>query len=86
MPGWLWRSVLGITVATAVLTVAQWGSCTFYVMPKVWPWYAKYKGTEVGEQIDPRPMGCDDINGRSIATMMGLLTTLISLSRRGDEG
>jgi hypothetical protein len=85
MPTWLWRSVLAVTATTALLAVAQWGSCTFYVMPKVWPWYAQYKGTDVGERIDPRPMGCDDIGGRSVATLMGLLTTLISLSRRSDE-
>lgn len=85
MPKWLWRSVVGVTVVTALLAVAQWSSCTFFVMPKVFPWYAKYKGTDVGEQIDPRPMGCEDVGPRSVATLMGLLTTLISLSRRSDE-
>ena len=86
MPKWLWRSVVGVSIATAALALAQWASCTFYVMPRVWPWYAKYKGTQVAEQIDAQPMGCEDINGRSVATMMGLLTMLISLSRRSDEG
>jgi len=50
----------------------------------VWPWYAKYIGTEQSEKIDPAPMGCNDADNRSIAVLMGLLTTLISLSRNAE--
>ena len=54
------------------------------MLPTVWPWYAKYVGTPEGEKIDPSPMGCNDVDARTIAVLMGVLTTLISLSRNAD--
>jgi hypothetical protein len=62
----------------------QWASCRFYVWPMVWPWYAKYIGTENGQKIDTTPLGCNDVDARTMATMMTVLTTLISLSRKAD--
>lgn len=84
MPGWLWRSIVGMSIGIAVVTTAQWASCRFYVLPTVWPWYARYSGSEVSEKIDLGPMGCSDVDNRTITVMMGLLTTLISLSRKAD--
>lgn len=66
------------------MTSAQWASCRFMVLPRVWPWYAKYIGTPQGARIDPTPMGCNDVDNRSIAVLMGVLTTLISLSRKAE--
>ena len=83
MPGWLCRSIVGTAVAIMVLVTAQWASCRFYVFPTVWPWYAKYVGTPDGKAIDPQPT-CADSDSRTIASMMGVLTTLISLSRKAD--
>lgn len=85
MPRWLWRSIVGVSATTALLVILQWASCTFYVMPKIWPWYAQYKGTAVGEKIQMPPVGCEDASGRSVAALMALLTTLISLSRQADD-
>lgn len=85
MPVWLWRSIVGVASTTALLVILQWGACTFYVMPKVWPWYAKYKGTAVAERIEMPAIGCEDASGRSVAALMALLTTLISLSRQADD-
>lgn len=85
MPPWLWRSIVGVALAITVMAGAQWASCRFYILPKVvWPWYAKYIGTPQGGKIDPSPMGCNDSDSRAIATMMGVLTTLISLSRKAE--
>lgn len=84
MPTWLWRSIIGISLSITVLSGAQWASCRFYVLPQIWPWYAKYVGTPEGEKIDPSPMGCSDVDSRTIAVMMGVLTTLISLSRNAE--
>ena len=84
VPAWLWRSIVGLSTVIALVTTLQWASCRFYVLPTVWPWYAKYIGTEQSEKIDPGPMGCTDADGRSIAVLMGLLTTLISLSRNAE--
>jgi hypothetical protein len=84
MPNWLWRSVIGLTGMIALVTTLQWASCRFYVLPTVWPWYAQYVGTESGDKIDPSPMGCSDVDTRTITVMMGLLTTLISLSRNAE--
>lgn len=84
MPSWLWRSILGISIALSALSGAQWYSCRYYVLPTVWPWYAKYKGTAQGKEIDINVMGCMDIDARTTATLMAVLTTLISLSRKAD--
>lgn len=84
MPRWLWGGIIGVTIATGVIATGQWAACRFYVLPTIWPWYAKYSGTEVSEKIDLGPMGCNDVDSRTIAVMLGLLTTLISLSRKAD--
>ena len=84
MKDWLWRSVVGTATAILVVAVLQWSACRFYVLPTIWPWYAKYVGTPEGNKIDPAPMGCSDVDSRTIAVMMGVLTTLISLSRNAD--
>lgn len=84
MPNWLWRSIVATSVAIMFVSTAQWASCRFYVLPTIWPWYAKYIGTPEGSKIDPTPMGCSDVDSRTIAVMMGVLTTLISLSRNAE--
>lgn len=84
MKNWLWRSIVGTATAILFISMLQWASCRFYVLPTIWPWYAKYVGTEQGEKIDPAPMGCNDVDSRTIAVMMGVLTTLISLSRNAE--
>lgn len=84
MPTWLWRSIVATSAALALLAAAQWASCRFYVLPQIWPWYAKYVGTPESKSIDPAPMGCNDADARAIAALSGVLTTLISLSRRAD--
>lgn len=84
MPSWLWRSIVGVAATITVVASAQWVSCRFYVLPQIWPWYARYVGTAQGDKIDPAPMGCQDADSRSIAVLMGVLTTLISLSRKAE--
>jgi hypothetical protein len=84
MPKWLSRSIIGMSIAIAVVTTAQWASCRFYVLPSVWPWYARYSGTQAPQKISLAPMGCEDADGRTITVMMTILTTLISLSRNAD--
>lgn len=85
MPKWLWQSIVGVSAAVVLMAAGQWASCRFYIMPKVvWPWYAKYIATPQGKAIDPTPMGCMDSDNRTITVMMGVLTTLISLSRRAE--
>jgi hypothetical protein len=84
MPNWLWRSVVGTSAAIVVLSMLQWGSCRFYTLPKVLPWYARYVGTPQSKPIDPTPLGCNDTDARTITVMMGVLTTLISLSRNAE--
>jgi hypothetical protein len=84
MTNWLWRSIVATAGAILIISAAQWASCRFYVLPTIWPWYAKYVGTAEGEKIDPAPMGCSDVDARTITVMMGVLTTLISLSRNAE--
>lgn len=84
MPNWLWRSIVGVAGVLTLVAVIQWGACRFYVLPQVWPWYAKYSGTADSAKIDPTPLGCNDVDARTVTVLMGVLTTLISLSRKAD--
>lgn len=84
MPAWLWRSIVATSMMIVTVSALQWASCRFYVLPTVWPWYARWVGTPQGKAIDPAPMGCSDTDARTVAVMMGVLTTLISLSRRAE--
>lgn len=84
MPNWLWRSIVATAMTIVVVASSQWVACRFVVLPQIWPWYAKYIGTPEGSKIDPSPMGCNDADSRSIAVLMGVLTTLISLSRKAE--
>ncbi len=84
MPNWLWRSIVGVAGVLTLVAILQWGACRFYVLPQVWPWYAKYSGTADGANIDPAPLGCNDVDARTVTVLMGVLTTLISLSRKAD--
>lgn len=84
MPRWLWRSVVSLSAVIAIVATSQWAACRFYVLPTVWPWYAKYIGTDQSEKIDPASMGCNDADTRVMTVLMGLLTTLISLSRNAE--
>lgn len=77
------RLISFIAIIIVVLSIGQWGVCRFIVLPSVWPWYAKYVGTEHGRYIDPSPMGCNDVDSRVSTVLMGVLTTVISLSRKG---
>jgi len=84
MPTWLWRSIVGVSATIVVVAAGQWASCRFLVLPRIWPWYAAYIGTPQGKSIDPTPMGCNDVDARTITVMMSVLTTLISLSRKAE--
>ncbi len=84
MPSWLWRSIVSVAAVLTLMASAQWGACRFYVLPQVWPWYAKHNGTTEGAKIDLTPMGCNDVDARTVTVLMGVLTTLISLSRKAD--
>ena len=84
MPNWLWRSIVGISGAIALVAMLQWGACRFYVLPKVWPALVDSLKPPNGAKLDPAPMGCNDADARTITVLMGVLTTLISLSRKAD--
>lgn len=84
MPNWLWKSIIALSAVIALVTTLQWASCRFYVLPSVWPWYARQSSTEQPESTDPGLLGCTDADSKSIAVLMGLLTTLISLSRNAE--
>lgn len=84
MPNWLCKLIAGVSASIILLSAAQWGACRFYVLPAVWPWYAKYSGTSQSKNIDPQPMGCNDVDSRTVSVLLGVLTTLISLSRKAE--
>jgi hypothetical protein len=84
MPNWLWRSIIATSLTISFLAISQWASCRFYVLPAIWPIYVNGALNKDGKTIDPQPMGCNDVDARTITVMMGVLTTLISLSRRAE--
>ena len=86
MPDWLWRTIVGVVTAIAVLSIVQWANCAFVVAPRAWPLYEKLASTRPkDEELAPRPPACADSVTKAIAVLMALLTTLISLSRGLDH-
>lgn len=84
MPNWLWRSIVGTSCGIVFLSVGQWASCRFYVLPRIWPTYVSGQLNKGEKQIDTQLMGCNDVDARTVTVVMGVLTTLISLSRRAE--
>lgn len=83
MPVWLWRSISAVSGTVALMAVLQWASCTFWIIPKLGPIQTPTAGQQ---RSTPGLMsGCDDPGGKSVAALMALLTTLISLSRQADD-
>jgi len=85
MPTWLWRSIVSVSGTIAVLALLQWSACTFWVVPKFWGLQATSAQTAKEKTSQPTQSGCEDAGGRSVAALMALLTTLISLSRQAKE-
>lgn len=84
MTTWLWRSI--VATASVVLTVSalQWGTCRFYILPSVLPWYEKVEKQIKQDRAAPDIVGCNDVDARTVTIMMSVLTTLISLSRNAE--
>ena len=85
MPTWLWRTICSVVATIALMAVSQWANCAFIVAPRAWPLYERHAGTQNGEKVTARPPACRESETSSIAVLMALLTTLISLSRGMDE-
>ena len=84
MPTWLWRLIVCTCASICLLSVAQWASCRFYVLPTMWPIYISGLTQENKKPIDAQQIGCNDVDARTVAVMMSVLTTLISLSRKAE--
>lgn len=90
MPNWLWRSIIGVSTAVSILAVGQWASCRFYVLPQLIaisgnnPSEGSLQSSRAGE-AGPGELGCGDVDSRAVGVLMGVLTTLISLSTKTDR-
>ena len=84
MPTWLSRSIISMAATVSLLSIMQWASCRFYVLPQIWPWYTKTIAAQSQNKLDVGPMGCSDVDARTVAVLMGVMTTLISLSRNAE--
>ena len=71
-PRWLVTSVVGVIAATAALSVAWVGICSFYVGPAVFR--AAIEG-----KIKQEPKVCENVEDRAIQVLTGLLATLLGL-------
>jgi hypothetical protein len=85
MPNWLWRSIASVSATIAALAILQWGACTFWVVPKFWNIQTSSALNAKEKTSQPTQSGCEDASGRSVAALMALLTTLISLSRQAKD-
>ena len=85
MPVWLWRTICSVVATIALMAVAQWANCAFIVAPRAWPLYERHAGTQQSDKVTARPPACRESETSSVAVLMALLTTLISLSRGMDE-
>ncbi len=81
MPPWLSRSIMSVAGVIAALAVAQWLACVFWIGPRSMP---VVRSGEPGVEL--WSTSCSNVRGETVAVLMGLLTTLISLSRRSDDG
>lgn len=84
MPTWLWKSIISVSFAISILSIGQWASCRFYVLPTMWPVYLNNTNEKDKKIIDAQQLGCADVDARTIAVMLSVLTTLISLSRKAE--
>lgn len=84
MTAWLWRSIVATAGVVLIVSALQWGTCRFYVLPSALPWYTITSGNPKSDKTNPDIIGCTDVDARTIAVMMSVLTTLISLSRNAE--
>ena len=81
MPPWLSRSIMATAAVIAALAVAQWMACVFWIGPRERP---AALGSE-GAVVSVWAGSCNNVRSETVAVLMGLLTTLISLSRKSDD-
>ncbi|MFN9905309.1 MAG: hypothetical protein ACK56F_04175, partial [bacterium] len=61
-----------VVATTAVLAVAWWATCSFYVGPQL------YQAAMAGK-IKQEPKVCDNVEDRALQVLTGLLATLLGL-------
>jgi len=81
-PRWLVASVVGIVTTTATLSVAWWGTCSFYIGPKIWATYVQTGGKLPAVEPD----ACKDADNRAIQVLTGLLATMLGLMSNPPSG
>jgi len=79
MPPWLSKSITGTSIAVIAMAALQWGACRFYVLPSITQ--ALINSVETGKEVNIQSTGCADSDSRTVTVAVGVLTTLISLSR-----
>lgn len=70
---WLAACVVSTVVATGGLSVAWWASCTYYISPQL---------IELKQQKEPE--SCRNSGERAVATLTGLLATLLGVAGKFD--
>lgn len=81
MPAWLARSIMATAGVIASLAVSQWLACVFWIGPREQP------AVNGGGQpvVSVWAGSCNNVRSETVAVLMALLTTLISLSRKSDD-
>jgi len=74
-PRWLTSCVVGVVATTAVLSVAWWATCSFYVGPQLFQLYRQTNGKLPAVEPD----ACKDADARAVQVLTGLLATLMGL-------
>lgn len=71
-------SLVAVVVVTIVLlSIGWWGACTFMVGPKFFDAYIESEGKFLATE----PEVCKDVDSRALASLSGLLATLMAMRR-----
>lgn len=71
---WLAACIISTVVATGGLSIAWWASCTYYISPQL-----------IESKQQKEPESCRNSGERAVATLTGLLATLLGVAGQFDR-
>ena len=75
---WLAACIVSTVVATGSLSIAWWATCSFYISPQI------IRVQTEQEQLK-EPESCRNSGERAVATLTGLLATLLGVAGQFDR-
>ena len=74
----MFNRLMAVTVLSIIgLSIGWWGACTFMIGPKLFDAYIQSEGKLAVKE----PEVCKDVDARALASLSGLLATIIAMKR-----